>query len=726
MRGLRPHMNLIELAHLADVDQGGLYIDFGTPSRMKYTSGIWNSGWGADRITDGETVSRFGERARIYFPVWEVGALTLHLRIKSAGSEQLIAFMNGNNVGEPRVERGEFRDIVIEVPAERVRRGENYLLIRSTETQELDGAPTSFEVASLWVRPAGAQGNARPAAFAAQTEVGGQARQGVALSAPGSASWFVEVPTESPTLVFTHGHTGEGSAEVSVSAHPEGGETVELQTFDVGDSWTSTRVDLAAVAGKITRLEVKVTGQGTVAFSDVVVAVPAVDLGALPQARNVVVLTVDTLRASKLKPYNRRSRVRTPALDSFAEASTLFERSQTSENWTKPAVASILTSLFPATHGAKNDASRLPQTVTTLGEVYQGAGFETASFLANGHVSRAFGFDQGWDHYTNYIRENRSTEAENVFGEAADWIEEHKDERFFVYIQTIDPHVPYDPPDDYLRMYDARTDYSGQVSNRSTGNLLGEAKKTPPGVVFTESDVQRLEALHDGEISYHDEHFGQFLAKLHEWGLDENTVFVFTSDHGEEFNEHGSWGHGHSIFQELLAVPLMFRWPGVATANGRIPQAVSTMDIGPTILEATGVEIPSEFEGRSLMPYLRGSTAPGPAVAFSDFQENRRVIRAADWKLVLRSSLTYVLFDLASDPNERNELDGRRNPIAMRYLRIMSGQFLGARNRTRWLEGTADAVREHVREETMTEELCRQLVALGYMECLGQFPGAGG
>ena len=118
--------------------------------------------------------------------------------------------------------------------------------------------------------------------------------------------------------------------------------------------------------------------------------------------------------------------------------------------------------------------------------------------------------------------------------------------------------------------------------------------------------------------------------------------------------------------------------------------------------------------------------APGPAVAFSDFQENRRVIRAADWKLVLRSSLTYVLFDLANDPNERNELDGRRNPIAMRYLRIMSGQFLGARNRTRWLEGTADAVREHVREETMTEELCRQLVALGYMECLGQFPGAGG
>ena len=363
----------------------------------------------------------------------------------------------------------------------------------------------------------------------------------------------------------------------------------------------------------------------------------------------------------------------------------------------------------------------------TLGEIYQRHGFKTASFLANGYVSNAFGFNQGWDHYTNYIRERRNTNASNVFGEAHDWIkshiEDHADERFFVYIQTIDPHVPYDPPDDFLRMYDARPDYAGQVRNRRTHLLLEDAKRNPPRVTFDESDVQRLVALHDGEISYHDRHFGEFLEKLDELGVADDTIFVVTSDHGEEFNEHGSWGHGHSIFQELLHVPLLVKYPGVGRGGARVPHVVSTMGIAPTVLEATGHEIPDVFEGESLMPFVRGGAAPGPHVAFSDFQENRRVVRGRNWKLVLRSSLTYVLFDLERDPGEQNEVNPRQYPIAMRYLRTLSGQFLGASNRAEWLRGGGAAV-GHASTGNMTLELCQQLVALGYMACLEQFPGA--
>jgi len=720
-RGERVHLDLLELSHLADVDVGGLFVDFGTQSRFKYTSGNWNSGWGDDVVHEDEPVSRFGQRGRVYVPVWEPRALTLRIRLRAVGSEQLLVFWNGNQLEAQPVSGSELQTLEIAVPVEHVRRGENYILLRSTDTRTVDDEAVSFEVAWMHVAAEGAALPELPRPL--------RGREGdhdaIAFGAPGTVSYFLEVPDDA-TLVFGRKQTAEGEARLRVTATPEGGSETELFAGALGDAWAEERVDLSAVAGEIVRLDFALTGGGRGALSGMRIVQPPVELAAIgspevPVARNVVVLTIDTLRASKLQPYNRRSRVRTPALTEFAEQATLFERAQSPENWTKPAVASILTSTFPATHGTKNDASRLPHTLTTLGEIYQREGFETASFLANGYVSRAFGFDQGWDHYTNYIRERRNTNASNVFGEAADWIEEHKDERFFVYIQTIDPHVPYDPPDEFLRMYDAR-DYDGQVQNRRTHLLLEDAKRRPPRVTFTESDVQRLEALHDGEISYHDRHFGAFLEKLEEWGLDENTIFVVTSDHGEEFNEHGSWGHGHSIFQELLHVPLVVRWPGVARRT-RIPQVVSTMDIGPTVLEATGVAVPDEFEGRTLMGFLRGAPEPGPWVAFSDFQENRRVVRGGDWKLILRSSLTYVLFDLARDPREQNELDGRRNPIAMRYLRMLSGQQLGVANRAGWLTGGRGGA-AHRTEDHMTLELCQQLVALGYMDCLSQFPDA--
>lgn len=721
------HFDMLGLHHLADIDHGGLFIDFGTSGRFKYTSGNWNSGWGRDGTRGETTYSRMGAMGRVYFDVREPGPLTLHLKVRNVGEGPLLAFMNGVTLRESQVEPGAFRDVVVEVPAEHVRAGENYLLLRGTERRTVDDEEVSFEVAELHItrgeRPAGWEA---PRRLRRAITVGGQERDALRIPAGARLSWYLEVPAEA-TLTLTHGAPTAG-ARLAIEATPEGGRATELYRSELGPRWAAASASLASLAGEIVRVDVTAEG-GDVALSDLRVVTPPVALPRLgsedaPHARNVVVLTIDTMRASKLKPYNRRSRVATPAIDRLAAEGTLFERAQSPENWTKPAVASILTSLFPATHGAKNDASRLPHSALTLGEIYQEHGFATASFLANGYVSRAFGFDQGWDHYTNYIRERKNTNASNVFGEAADWIEAHKDERFFVYIQTIDPHVPYDPPDDILRIYDPRTDYDGIVQNRRTHLLLEDAKKRPPRVTFTESDVIRLEALYDGEVDYHDRHLARFLAKLEDLGVLDDTIFVVTSDHGEEFNDHGSWGHGHSIFQELLHVPYIVRYPRLVRAGARVPHVVSTMSIAPTVLQATGHEVPDVFEGRSALRFLRGANEPGPWVAFSDFQENRRVIRAGDWKLVLRSSLTYVLFDLARDPREQHEVDPRQHPIAMRYLRVLSGQLLGASDRSQWLTGGAGPARVQAETTEMTLELCQQLVALGYMDCTAQFPDA--
>ncbi|MEM7137617.1 MAG: sulfatase [Myxococcota bacterium] len=714
------YMDLLALLHLADVyDETGLFVDFGTSKRLKYTNGNWNSGWQGELDEGGVSVSTFGKTARFYTPIDGERPMQLRIRAKAYVNGPWITYLNGKTLKEVSASPADgFVELVIPLPADQIKPGENAILFRATKTKPVRGKNRSFAVDWIRIEEAGQTPPASRVELAS-IKVRDEARRGIRLQPGAQVDWFVEVP-ERATLVFAGASLGdEGTVDVTLTTDRKAAGS---QRIDLGSRWSPHRVSLAPHRGEVARIRFRNSGNAEVALGEVrVVHRAAPGATARKQARNVIVLLIDTLRASKLAIYNDKTRVKTPALDTFAEQGTVFERSQTPENWTKPSVASVLTSLHPATHGTKQDASKLPRSALMLSEVYDKAGFATASFIANGYVSNAFGFDQGWDHYTNYIRERRNTNASNVFGEAAAWIEKNKDKRFFAYIQTIDPHVPYDPPAKYLEMYDPKP-YNGKVQNRRTHLMLDDAKKNPKKYAFTKRDKERIEALHDGEISYHDEHFGKFLTKIKELGLEEDTIFVITSDHGEEFQEHGSWGHGHSVYQELLAVPLVFRWPGAVPAGGRVGPVVSTMDIGPTVLEATGVPVPKEFEGRSLLGFMQGNWPMGPYVAFSDFLDHRRVIRGGDWKLIIRGNLSQVMFDLASDPGETQELDGRSTPIAQRYLRTLHGQFLGAADRGTWLapsKGGAVQKRLNQEKQQMTPELCRQLVALGYIsaEC---------
>ncbi len=717
-----PYMDLSQLLHLADVyDGSGLLIDLGTPARLKYTLGNWNSGWQGDLRENGASVSTMGKRARIYLPVDEVRPMQLRIRAKAYASGPLIVYVNGKTMPEATASAGKgFVELIVPVSAASLRPGENSIQLRAVKTRQVKGQARSFAVDWIRFEPADVELATPEPKGLASVDIGGSSRDALTLSAGAKVDWFVEVP-RGASLTFATGSADGGNAVLEVVAQTDAKRAGQRERIGVTADWANRRVGLGGLTGQVARVRFLNQGPGEVALADVRVVRPPRDIATIEQpARNVVVVLIDTLRASKLSAYNPKTRVETPALDAFAAAGTVFERPQAPENWTKPSVASVLTSLHPATHGTKEDASKLPSSALTLGEVYQKAGFRTGSFIANGYVSNAFGFDQGWDYYTNYIRERRNTNASNVFTEAGAWIEKNKDKRFFAYIQTIDPHVPYDPPDAFLEKYDAKP-YSGQVQNRRTHLMLDEAKKNPKKYKFSARDKERIEALHDGEISYHDEHFGRFLKQLRELGLADDTIVVVTSDHGEEFQDHGSWGHGHSVYQELLGVPLLFRWPGAIPAGARIAPVVSTMDIGPTLLEATGVPIPDVFEGRSLLGFMRGDWPMGPYVAFSDFLEHRRVIRGGDWKLIVRGNLSQVMFDLAGDPGEKTELDGRMNPIAQRYLRTLHGQFLGASDRGQWLAGGSGSPQKRLDQEKqeMTPELCRQLVALGYIsaEC---------
>lgn len=718
--GLEMQSDLLDLSHLADIDHHGLFIDLGGAARNKYTGGNWGSGWGADGADGDLSFTYVGAMARVFFPVSAQRELTLRFEVRPVGSHRMQVFLNGASLSGVVLEQGEqFRTYDLRVAAEHVRAGENALLLRFGGTSVVDGADVSAAIASIRViegAPEADEEFTPPTwhTLVSTVELDGLERRALACRAQTTLSYYLEVP-DGARLVFGVGAEGDDS-DLTARVHvtPEGGERNEIFHARPRARWNDQALNLAGYSGRVVRLELEVsgTGAGRVGWSTPAIMVPPREVAPTPEpAQNVIVLLVDTLRADKLRAYNPSSRVETPTLDRIAAEGVLFEQAQSAENWTKPACASVLTGLTPATHGAKTSEAALPSAAELVSETFHEAGFATGSFIANGYVSDRFGFDQGWDSYNNFIRDGRSTEAEDVLRTAGDFIEQHADERFFVYVQTIDPHVPYDPPASFLQMYDS-SNYTGPVQPRMTAELLERAKQRR--VTFDEADQVRLEALHDGEISYFDHHLGQFLERLHELGVADNTLIVVTSDHGEEFNEHGSWGHGHSIFQELLGVPLMFHMPGQFPAR-RVEHTVSTMNIAQTILDLTGVQGLSRAEGRSLVPDILGAVPIGPQVAFSDFQDIRRVARAGRYKLVVRANQSSVMFDLEADPKEETERDVHDFPIAGRYVRILLGQFLGARNRGQWLSAHQQELAPlEVESAEMDETIREQLRALGY------------
>ena len=715
-------LDLLALSHLAEVHRDGLFIDFGTPAQRAFTFGNWNTGWLKEGADGEATYARVGLRGRVYFNADEKRAHRVRIRMKSNGTRAMTAYIN-NSEG-PSIQVGDgFREYDFTLPADKMRVGENYMLLIFGGTQPLDGEDVASSVD--WIRIAPVD-SFRDDEYLAPTHdtlvsavrLGGETKRAYIARRPLETRLYADIP-EGGKLAFSLGFEGEGKApalvRVQTDAHPA--ETV-LEVEASGE-FSDHLIDLSKFSGHIARIDFVAPGSGAgrVAFAEPRLMVETPELKrAAKTPKNVVVLLIDTLRADRLKAYTPSSRVKTPMLDELAKNGTVFEWGLSVENWTKPSVASLLTGLFPQTHGARRMESVLGQKAYLLSEHLKANGFATGSFIANGYVSDRFGFDQGWDHYTNFIRERKNTDAEYVFREAADWIEARKDQPFFAYVHTIDPHVPYDPPDEFLKMYDAR-DYDGQVRNRLTPRLLEDAKRSNPTVVFNASDKLRLNALYDGEITYHDHFFAKFIERLKTMGVYEDTLIVITSDHGEEFDDHGSWGHGHSVYNELLRVPLIYHFPGQIPEGLRVKDLVSTGSVAATVSDLMGAPPMPEVEIPSVAAYFIGSKPARPAIAFSDFMDDRRVATAAGVKLIVRGNLTSTLFDLRKDPGEKDQLAVSDLPIAGRYLRQMLSLYSGATDRARWLEGGGGRGQNIDSENQAIDDTTRaQLEALGYFD----------
>jgi arylsulfatase A-like enzyme len=702
--------DLAAYVHTAEISRGGLVIDLGTPSATRHTLGGWRTGWGRDR-RDGEITwaTPGGDRPRLYFGADAPAAG--RLRVTGRGGT-LRATLNDEPLDAVDLSGGTWRAAEVAFPVRALRAGENTLFLRGSDVRvdkveirtdpDSPGAPVAAELLTRAVLGPASGGAEVPA---------------LRLPAGTTLSFTLEVPADA-SLRMAVGATAAGAgATVRVRVARDGAAAEDLLEVPVtAGAPVERRADLARYRGEVVRLDL--AAEGPSATEALVVAprvvVPTAEAESAPErrapAKNLIIVLVDTLRADKLRPYNPRSRVVAESFERLAREGALFENAATQENWTKPSVATLLTGLYPSSHNTKTDSAVLPAEAETIAEMLRDAGFATAGFIANGYVSERFGFGQGWGHYRNYVREERANKAEFIARDVLEWLDRRDaNQRFFLYVHAIDPHVPYSPPVDFIRRYDAG-EYSGPVRAARTALLLEDIKtgRFDP----SPRDRARLEALYDGEVTYNDERIAAIFDSLEERHLLDDTLVVFTSDHGEEFFDHGSVGHGHSLFRELLHVPLVIRLPGRIPAGLRIGEDVGLVDVVPTALELLGLPIPPVAQGRPLGALLSGRSFDAPRGALSEFLDTQRAVTSGRYKLILRGTAP-ALYDLASDPHEQHDVAGT-HPIALRHMRSLLGALVAGADVP--VRGAPRPRRVLARETTTIDpETEAQLRALGYI-----------
>jgi arylsulfatase A-like enzyme len=621
--------------------------------------------------------------------------------VSGAPAQEVLLVLNGSEVGRITVAPNA-RESRVVLPKRHLREGTNRLVFRYAWTR------------SPWEATAGREPDHRQLAvawdvlrFETGVDEGGRVRAAGAV-----LSWEdLRSRDGQPGELWVTLRTGDGQEEDAVRFDLNSGPAqVELED---GGGTDPVRISLAAVLGEpggpeggglvLRRPALRAPQTPPPAQATSAQAAPAALRTATSgRPHNVVIYLVDTLRADHLGCYGYDRPV-SPRIDAFAREATLFRHAVAQSSWTRPSVATVLTGLLPRTHGVHRKKDALPPEAVTLGEILKEQGYRTAGFATNFNVARSFGFAQGFDTY-DLLGRRRGT-ATNIHALAVEWLETegHGDAPFFLYLHTVEPHAPYNPPAPF------RQRFAPQVRNEALTHLriLHELKE---GRVVATPEMRRdLLDLYDAEIATNDAAFGALIDLLVQRGLWQDTIVVFVSDHGEEFLDHGGWEHGRTLHTEMLDVPLIVRIPGVG--NGRsVERLAQHADVVPTILDALGIPIPAAVEGRSLLPWMTGDGREEnvEVAAFSWLDEygfRAASVTTPEWRLIEEKSPGFKrsLYDRRSDPREKSDLAAGR-PVWSGYL----ATWIKAEELPR--EGMLKA-----REGVVDPELKRQLQALGYV-----------
>ncbi len=512
--------------------------------------------------------------------------------------------------------------------------------------------------------------------------------------------------------VRASGGTGEPRVLLKESVASPGGP----------EGWLERQVPVPdALVGQRVRLELRAEAPGGSAFLARPVLVEAA--GGAEGPPNLILLSVDTLRADRLGCYGN-ARPTSPNLDRLARAGLRFANAYAPSNWTLPSHYSMLSGLYPAAHGVDPDFHRVAGyrhpseklqmrgsgAERMLAERLAELGYLTAAITEDGWMYPRFGFDQG---FASYVADTYGSLA-STRARALAWLEAHGEARFFLFLHTFQPHMPYDAPEPYAGMF---------LDPRHAGILL-------PGVsvpvrfleLFADrtfppmrAEVEAFRALYDGEVRYVDDFVGALVEVLERRGLAQRTVLIVTGDHGEELFEHGGLGHGETLHEEAMRVPLIVWGPRWIPQGQVVETHVSLVDLVPTLLRLAGGEPEPPLQGEDLLALAAREKRQGeiPRAVFAEAWAPGGARLGAVWlgprKYVVRrgSEVRESFYDLARDPDERSDL-APRHPGELEALRQLWGRF----------QEDSAAIRERLGpvETVPAPEVQERLRALGYVD----------
>lgn len=427
-----------------------------------------------------------------------------------------------------------------------------------------------------------------------------------------------------------------------------------------------------------------------------------------PEPRNIVLLSVDALRADHLSSggYERKT---APNIDRLADGGLLFTNAISPSSHTREAVPALLSGRYPIE--AIDDKYHL--SADSIAGRLKENGFLTGAFHSNPFVSRAYGYDEGFDEFDDdlhigqhklialaqraidKLRNRHYARAEVINKRALDWIDSIGDSRFFLWNHYMDVHGPYEPPHRYQELFSDE-----RIDRQRAQELYRKSIDSPESI--SEAERRVLIDLYDAEIRYLDDHISRFLSELAERELLDETLVVVTSDHGDAFGEHGYYEHPRYLHDELVRVPLIVSHP--ALNGGEYDETVSTLDVVPTILDAVGIRF-NDYPGEPLFHQIDSPTEYADRLVFSQASGEgdekgikRFAVRSATEKHMLE-------FDAESGTVRREEIGAEPSSRAVDSLREHGREQISDVGSNR----SSDS-------DSVDEEIQDRLKALGYRE----------
>ncbi|MCH7824963.1 MAG: sulfatase [Acidobacteria bacterium] len=457
-------------------------------------------------------------------------------------------------------------------------------------------------------------------------------RETIVSHSPEVISFDIAVP-DRPWFEISYGTIEDGPVTFMIDIDEA---RLMERTVTTPRRWESLRIDLDDYAGRTVTLSLSLRSEnpgmlgywGTpilrssntmAAAGEMSEARRALADGGARRPQGVIFIIADTLRSDHLEPWGYE-RSTAPFLTQLASEGVRFADTISQGTWTKVSVPSILSSLYPTSNRISKVPDRLPSSVTIMPEVFNDAGYATLSTPSVYFTGRLTNLHQGVEvlHERASVSDlghSSAKTARTFVDRLVPWLEDHRDAPFFVFLHVFDPHSPFEP----YRPYDtAWAEPGAGEAHQQRIDTIREAldeddqgRATLPydidveaAGVDREAFIAHEEDWYDGSIRGMDAEIARLFEKLRELGLDDDTLLVFMSDHGEEFLEHGRHFHGNSAYGEMVNVPLFFRWPDVVPAGVVVDELVQLIDVMPTVLELAGLSVPEEAQGQSLIPLM--------------------------------------------------------------------------------------------------------------------------